>query len=225
MKYKTLLIDLDGTLFDFEKCEKGAFKECLEINGYAYTDKLYSEYSEINKSLWEKFEKNEIKKEDVMVGRFKKLSNALEGSIDAKLLSKLYLERLSKSTSLNKDVYKVLDYLSKKYELYVVTNGFSTVQINRLEKTNLLHYFTAVFISESIGFQKPNKAFFNFCFENSTVKPESALIIGDSLSSDILGGFNSGIDTCWYNPKGETAPETYHVDYHITELNQLMDFL
>lgn len=225
MNYTSLFLDLDNTLLDFNKAESVAIREVLAKNSLPCDDETVKTYSAINKSFWERFERGDIPKEAIFVGRFEVLLETLKSDKKPQELAKEYCEHLSMGYYTVEGAFTILDYLkSKGYKLYATTNGISFTQYRRIEHSGLKPYFDKVFVSEDAKHQKPEKEYFDYVVDNIAEKDKSKmLIVGDSQSSDILGGINSGIDTCWYNPKGETAK--YFSRYEISTLEQLKDIL
>lgn len=225
MKYTSLFLDIDNTFLDFYKAEETAIKDTLSEYSLPNDQKTVKLYSEINRSYWERFERGEIPKDAIFEGRFKTLLSVLGEERDSAAISQSYCQRLACGYFKMDGADEVLTYLkSKGYKLYATTNGFSFTQYNRIEKSGLSKYFDKVFISEEAGFQKPDKEYFDYCIENSFEKDRSKiLIVGDSQSSDILGGKNAGIDTCWFD--FESKPQKYESKYIIKNLYELKNIL
>ncbi|MCQ2478159.1 MAG: YjjG family noncanonical pyrimidine nucleotidase [Clostridia bacterium] len=201
-KYTTVFLDLDNTLLDFSKSEKHAIRKLLKKNGVKHSNAVISRYAKINQIFWEKFERGEIKKEEIFVGRFKMFLEELGSNISPYLLSDGYFELLPYEHHTVKGAKQILKYLKNKgITVCVTTNGVEKTQKKRISDSKFGKYFDYVFISECVGLQKPEKEYFDFAV-NSVGKSDRSeiLIVGDSPSSDILGGQNSGIDTCLYNP-------------------------
>ena len=225
MQYTTLLLDLDNTLLDFNKAEYHAIKTVLKKYGLPNDDSVAKLYSEINLKYWKRFEKGEIEKKDIFENRFLELFSVLGKSRDEKEFSKDYFTLLSEGYYKVDGAEDLLCYLKGKgYYLVAATNGISLTQYKRIKLSGLSKFFDKVFVSEDTGHQKPEKEYYDFIIENIPEKDKTKLlIVGDSQSSDILGGINSGIDTCWYNPKGEKP--TYKSNYHITDLKELKNIV
>lgn len=219
-KYTTLLFDADETLLDFPASEKAALKGVFEAFGIQYSEELRSTFSKINSALWKQLEKGLITRDVIRIRRFEQFCEATCVSAEPKDMSELYVKLLGQSCFVYEGAKELCKKLSEKYELYIVTNGIGTVQQSRLAKSGLLPYFKDVFVSEKIGSQKPEKKFFDFVFENISEKDKSkVVIIGDSMSSDILGGINAGIDTCFFNPLGRE--EVYSPTYAVKSFKEL----
>ena len=227
MKYELLLFDADETLFDFKMAEKQGFLKALDEFNLDLDKELSLEiYSEINKGIWEEFERGEITADRLRVERFERFAKKVNANFDAISFSKAYAKFLGEGAYLFKESVDVVDYLSKKYELVLVTNGLKDVQKSRLAKTPLKDYFKEVIISDEIKISKPDPRIFDYALEKVGCTDRSkALMIGDSLTSDMKGGVNAGIDTCWYNPNKLENKSGLNLTYEIHSLNELKEIL
>lgn len=224
--YRYLLFDADETLFDFLYAEKEAFRISLCQNGIEYKEEYHGIYTEFNKQLWKQLELGKITKQELLATRFQKFFEVAGITGDAEAMKKDYQENLGKQSHMFAGALELCKELAEKYELYLVTNGVGTTQRSRLAPSGLLPYLKDVFISEELGFAKPQKEFFDKVAERIPgFQPEAALVIGDSLTSDILGGNNAGIDTCWYNLHGETNHTKAVPTYTVTDYGQLLELL
>jgi 2-haloacid dehalogenase len=225
MSYTSIFFDLDNTLLDFNKAEYFAAQNLFKKHNLPFDDNAIKTYSKINLSFWKRFESGEIKKEDIFENRFIEFCRTYGKTADTKQMAPEYFEFLSQGYYVIDGALEVLKYLkSKNYKLYATTNGVALTQYRRIENSGLKPYFDKIFVSEEAGFQKPSKEYFNYVVKNIPEKDkEKMLIIGDSQSSDILGGINSGIDTCWYNPKSEKSK--YYSKFEITDLSQIKTIL
>lgn len=220
-----LFLDLDDTILDFKLAEYNALRLTLREFGIEPTDQICSRYSQINQWHWEALERGELTRPQVMVGRFETLFRELGVEGDAAACSRRYMENLGEGHDFLPGALEAVESLSKKYKLYAATNGTKTVQTKRIEQAGLWKYFQNVFISQDIGIEKPAIEFFEKCFAQIPgFDPKKAMIVGDSLTSDIQGGINSGMTTCWVNPKGKVAT-TVKPDYEIQSLSQLESLL
>ncbi len=224
---RTLLWDVDGTLLDFHAAEKNAIRACFaEMNLGTVTDEQIARYSVINKTYWKRMEDGEITKAEVLVGRFADFF-AGEGVVgDAEAFNLLYQIRLGDTIVFIDEADKLLADLSARVKQYAVTNGTKRAQERKLALSGLDKLFDGVFISDIVGVEKPNLGFFQHVFANiDPCEKEEILIIGDSTSSDIRGGNNAGIRTCYYNPHKNPIPAGVHVDYEITSLTEIYRIL
>ncbi|WP_195263922.1 MULTISPECIES: YjjG family noncanonical pyrimidine nucleotidase [unclassified Clostridium] len=227
MKYEVILFDADETLFDFKKSEKYAFEQAiLEFNIDYREDYHLKIYSDINAAIWKEFECGLITQEKLKVERFRRLSNKLKIKFDEIAFSKSYLKHLSHSSFLYGKSANIIETLSKNYKLAIITNGLSDVQSNRIRKSSIAKYFDDIVISEEVGISKPTPKIFEITLNNLNYNDKSkVLMVGDSLTSDIQGGVNFGIDTCWYNPNKILNKTTLKPTYEISELLDLYEVL
>lgn len=224
MKY--LFFDLDDTLLDFHKAETWALRQALRRSGVEPTDAIAARYSEINQSQWELLEEQKITRQQVLVRRFQLLFQELGVNASCEKTQKCYENMLAKGHDFMPGAQELLETLKGKYEMYLVSNGTAMVQDARLRDSGIEQYFKGIFISERVGVDKPQEEFFDRSFAAIPVfDPGQAMIIGDSLTSDIRGGNNAGIQTCWYNPKHKPRRADIHVDYEISELMALPKLL
>ena len=220
--YKFLLIDLDDTILDFQKAEHIALGKTLQHFGIEPTEAVRSRYSQINRAHWERLERKELTRAQVVVGRFEQLFSEMGVTGDADLCAKLYAENLAIGHYFLPGAEDALEALSKKYRLFLASNGNLAVQKGRLQSSGIGHYFEGIFISQEIGADKPAVEYFARCFAQiKEFEKEKAMIVGDSLTSDILGGNNAGIATCWVNPNHKPGREGIRVDHEIEALSQL----
>lgn len=224
--FKTILFDLDETIFDFKKSEAAAVANALKQIGVTPNEKIVKRYSEINESLWKKLEKGEISRHEVLTKRFEILFDELSVDFDSSEMKKIYEKNLSQTGHLIDGAVELLEKIYQKYNLYIVSNGTLSVQLGRIKCSEIGKYFKELFISEVIGSVKPQKQFFDYCFERiPDINLEETLIVGDSLSSDILGGNNAGIKTCWFNPNHQINTLGVKVDYEISKLDELLKII
>ncbi|OCL26667.1 noncanonical pyrimidine nucleotidase, YjjG family [Orenia metallireducens] len=223
MKYEVILFDADRTLFDFDKAEEHALEQLMNYFEVEYQKEYHlKQYQLINKKLWEELEQELVTPDELKIERFRRLAEELELKIEEQDLSEKYLEFLAEGYFLLKGALKLIKYLHKDYKLAIVTNGLATVQKGRLKASPLKDYFDHLIISEEIGVAKPNPKIFEHTFKEIGHQDKSnVLIVGDSLSSDIQGGINFGIDTCWFNPHNQENLTDLKPTYEISELNEL----
>lgn len=221
-----LLLDLDDTILDFHKAERIAISKTILDFGVEPTDALLKRYHEINKWHWEQLELGKMDRPQVLEGRFGVLFAELGVSVDKTLCARTYEKNLSIGHYFLPGAEEAVDALSKKYRLFLVSNGTASVQKGRMTSANLYRFFEKVFVSQEIGHNKPAKAYFDACFAQIPgFDTEKAMIVGDSLTSDIQGGINAGIRTCWVNPSHAPGREDIRPDYEIEALSQLEDLL
>lgn len=218
-----LFLDLDDTILDFKKAEAIAVRKAIREAGVEPTDAICARYSQINKMHWEMLERGEITREEVLVNRFGMLFEELGIPVDKTAVARNYERLLGIGHYYLPGAEEtVKQVLFGKYRLFLASNGTASVQKGRLTSADLYPYFEQAFVSQEIGFNKPAKAYFDACFARIPgFDKEKCLMVGDSLSSDILGGINAGIKTCWVNPAGKAAPEHIKPDYEIKSLAEL----
>ena len=220
---KYVLFDVDDTLLDFGKAEAAAIRKTFERIGIPVTEELIHRYSEINARQWARLERGEISREQVLTGRFDILFSELGlSNIPSEMAQASYEYLLGTGHYFVDGAEELLEALKDKYELYIVSNGNASVQDRRLKSAGIVPYFREVFISERVGFNKPSAEFFDACFKRIPgFEKDKAVVVGDRLSSDILGGINAGVRTCWFNPKGEAPDPDIPADYEIKYLSEL----
>ncbi len=225
IKYTSLFLDLDNTLLDFYKAEAVAVKKVLEQYSLPNDDSAIKTYSDINRDYWEQFERGEIPKSAIFEGRFVTLLEVFGEERNVSDISRDYCANLSEGYFKMDGADDILTYLKQKgYKLYATTNGLASTQFKRIKNSGLGAYFDKIFISEDAGHQKPEKEYFDYVIANIPEKDNSKmLIVGDSQSSDILGGMNSGIDTCWFNPNNDSPK--YESKFEIKNLYELKNIL
>ena len=225
---KTILWDIDGTLLDFHAAEREAIKTLFkQFNIGECTDEMIRKYSKINRSYWERLERGEVTKPQVLVGRFEDFfaNEGIDTSI-APEFNKAYQLSLGDTIVFCDDSYNIVKSLKGKVKQYAVSNGTVVAQTKKLRLSRLGELFDGVYLSEDLGVEKPNVEFFDKVFADiGSINKSEVVIIGDSLTSDIRGGNNAGILTCWYNPSNSTCTEEYKIDYEIADLHEIYDIL
>src|ERR1051325_909195 len=224
--YPWLFFDADGTLFDYNRAEAIALQNSFTLQNIPFEEAYLATYREINHGLWQALERQEIKQDVLRLRRFELLLEALQVVGSPHQFSTTYVEQLGLCTDLIDGAYAVLETLHKTSRIAVVTNGLQSVQRSRFERSSIRDFVTELVISEEIGAAKPGAAFFEAAFARIGHPPKSdVLIIGDSVSSDMQGGVDYGIDTCWYNPSLAPQPEGLHMTYEIRHLSDLLELL
>lgn len=217
-----LLLDLDDTILDFHKAERLAIAKTFRDFGVEPTEEVLHRYHLINRSCWERLETGEWTREQVLVNRFDLLFGELGVAVDATACARAYEKNLSIGHYFLPGAQEAVEALSKKYRLFLVSNGTASVQKGRMTSADLYPYFEKVFVSQELGHNKPSIAYFEKAFAQiPDFDPKKALIVGDSLTSDILGGINAGIATCWVNPHHLPKRADIPADYEIEGIYQL----
>ena len=217
-----LFLDLDDTILDFHKAEHIALSKTLRYFGLEPEEAVLARYSQINRQHWERLERKELTREQVLVGRFAVLFEEYQIRVDPEKVARKYEDFLSVGHYFLPGAEEAVKHLSQKYKLYMASNGTAKVQAGRLSSANISHYFQEIFVSQEIGVNKPDKLYFDRCAERIPgYDPEKAMIVGDSLTSDIQGGINAGIRTVWVNPDHKIHPAHIVPDYEIEALQQL----
>jgi 2-haloacid dehalogenase len=220
--YEFLFLDLDDTILDFHKAERIAIAKTITEFGVEPTEEVLELYHHINKAHWEMLERGELTRDQVLVRRFGALFRRLGACVDAEKCARAYEKNLSIGHYFLPGAEEAVEYLSRRYRLFLASNGTATVQKGRMTSANLYRFFEKVFVSQEIGYNKPSKDYFDRCFAQiEGFDPKKAIIVGDSLTSDILGGNNAGIATCWVNPGHAPRKEGIRVDY---EIRRFADF-
>lgn len=216
-----LFLDLDDTILDFHKAERIAIAKTIRDFGVEPTEAVLTRYHQINKFHWEQLEKGILTRDEVLVNRFAVLFGELGVKVDAQLCARIYEKNLSVGHWFLPGAEEAVDALSKKYRLFLASNGTASVQAGRMTSANLYRFFEKVFVSQEIGANKPSREYFQRCFAQiPDFDPDRAIMVGDSLTSDILGGINAGIKTCWVNPAHHPAADI-QADYEIESITQL----
>lgn len=200
MGYRILLFDVDNTLLDFDANEEESFRSMMTEMGETWTQEIYTTYKGINSRIWKQIERKEITVEEGVNSRFTELMALYKKTVDGRLWERTYRKYLNEGIQEIPEVHQVLGRLKEKgYELYVITNGVEETQVSRMSRSGLDRYFRQSFISGRIGAGKPSKEFFDYVKDHiPDFSLREALVIGDSLTSDIRGGADAGIDTCWF---------------------------
>lgn len=230
MKYKFLLFDADNTILDFDKAEEDALRVAFSKYGLPFDNNVLTVYKRNNLYMWQQLELGLADKPTVRDKRFRLTFDELGYSVSDQQLveiSACYEEWLHHGFAVIDHAEEVLQQLiDDGHTLILVSNGFLSVQVARMKGSGMGKYFPIRFISEQVGYSKPQKEFFDYAFDNiDGFEPSQAIIIGDSLTSDIQGGVNAGIATCWYNPNHAENTRGVRVDYEISDLRQLYEIV
>ena len=222
MRYHILLFDIDDTLLDFGANEIDSLNQLFQEHGYVFSEELFRLYNSVNKQLWADYENGKIALSEVLNTRFSETLSRMGKVVDGVGWERRYRELLGNGCQLMEGALELCQSLSASHRLFVITNGVSQTQIKRLKQSGLYEFFEDVFDSQSIGFQKPSKEFFDYVMSHiNGFEREKALVIGDSLNTDIKGGLLSGIDTCWVNSKSQKGSTDIQSTYTVASLTEL----
>ena len=233
-KYETLIFDLDDTLIDNNQSIKYAFTIMINELGLEYSDELFSKWKKFDTAYWHTWENGDMIIPDsiktledkityLRANRFILFFKELELNFNSAVtLNELYCSMLGVNIVEIENAGKLLQELYHHHEILIATNGPKEAAINKLKKAKLMSYVSSMVCSEEVGFSKPMSEFFDYLYNKTQNKDKSRmLLIGDSLTTDVLGGMNNGIDTCWFNPNNSSLPEEYCPTMTINKLLQL----
>ena len=225
---RAILWDVDGTLLDFAAAEKAAIQRLfIEFGLGECTDDMVARYAAINDGYWKRLERGEITKREVLIGRFREFFTELGIDPDlSEAFNARYQHALGDTVVYRDDSLTIVKALRGKVKQYVVSNGTVVAQTKKLERSHLGEWMDGVFLSEQLGAEKPNPAFFEKVFAAlPDIPKEDMLIVGDSLTSDMKGGLMAGIPTCWYNPQSLPRPADMAIAFEIQNLQQVYELL
>ena len=230
-RYQAFILDADNTIFDFDRAEEAALRDTLRENGIEEVpEDTWHHYHRINDDLWKLFEQGKVAQEEIRVERFRQLLAALPASAGRRMnpqrIGESYIEALSEKGFLLPHALPVLQRMSSKAPLLLLSNGIASVQRRRIGQAGIAVYFKDILISAEVGLAKPDPSIFDLAIEKLQCARDRVLCVGDSPSSDIRGGRAAGLDTCWYGPVGTIYPEDEPEPlFRISDLRQLLDFL
>ena len=223
--YKAIFLDIDDTIFNFERCSQNALRHtCLALE-VPYNQQAYMEFRRIDDTLWKEQKSGHISVEDVLRIRAERFMAFLGCPSLSLVYREHFAECLSEEVDLEPFAQESIKKLSSFVKLYAASNGSLTMQEARLKKVGLLSCFTELYVSDDIGFEKPDIRFFAEALKRSGWQKEDALMVGDSLSSDVEGANRFGMDCCWYNPKRKNVPSGYKLSGEIWNLQQLPELV
>ena len=225
MKYNVLLADNDGTLLDFDASERVALKEAMDRQGVRLDEAREKLYSEINARLWEAFERRETTQAALRVDRFRIFLKEIKSLADAERMSEDFLAALSLRCDEIDGAYDFLREAAARVPVVMITNGISAVQRSRFARSRLTPFFREIVVSEEIGAAKPDPRFIETALARVNADPARALILGDSLTSDIAAANASHVAGCWFNPKGKKNTTAFSPDYEIRTLKEALEWL
>lgn len=221
-KYNWLFFDADNTLFDFNQSQAYALEQSFHFFNLPYEAAVNTIYTEVNRQCWIAFEDGLLDQQTLKKRRFELLFEEIGHGTDATHFGITYLKYLSKTDYLIPGARGLLDELRPKYRLAIITNGLKVVQRPRIRNAQLTEYFATIIVSEEIGSAKPDSRFFDVAFSQAgQPDKKEVLVIGDSINSDIIGGYNYGLDTCWYNPDQKNS-KLVQPTFEIKELDELV---
>ena len=223
---KSIFLDLDDTILDFRRAERRAISETLRRFGIDPTPAVVDRYHELNRQQWELLEEGKLTRPQVLTRRFDLLFSELGVDRSSQEAQAAYEAQLSQGHFFMPGARELLETLAPRYDLYLATNGTPVVQAGRIQSAGIAPYFKDIFISERLGANKPSPAFFQACFAAiPNFDPAAALVVGDSLTSDIRGARNVGLRSCWYNPEDLPSRPDIVPDYTIHALEELPPLL
>lgn len=221
---KAVLIDIDDTIFDFKKCSKNAFKKTLKKLDLFYEEKDFSYFNKVNDILWTKQKLGNINIEEVFIERSNMMSKYFGLDIEKEIFNNLFVEFLYDEIEIIDEIEDLLSYLSNKYQIYAASNGVYDMQVNRIKKSNLDKYFKDIFVSDKIGFEKPDKRFFQKIMNITKFSNNDLIMIGDSIKSDIIGAKNSNIKSIYFNKENKKNSDE-NFTYQVKNLSEIKKIL
>ncbi len=221
---KAVLIDIDDTIFDFEKCSKNAFKKTLKKLDLFYEEKDFSYFNKVNDILWTKQKLGELNINQVFIERSNMMSKYFGLDIEKEIFNNLFVEFLYDEIEIVDEIEDLLSYLSNKYQIYAASNGVYDMQVNRIKKSNLDKYFDEIFVSDKIGFEKPDKRFFQKIMNITKFSNNDLIMIGDSIKSDIIGAKNSNIKSIYFNKENKKNSDE-NFTYQVKNLSEIKKIL
>lgn len=224
MKYQWILFDADETLFYFDSF--AGLSLMFSRYGIIFTENDFDDYQSVNKPLWVEYQNGTINSQQLQETRFKLWAKV--AGVTPKVMNDAYMLAMSEISRPLEGARELMNAIKGKAKLGIITNGFTALQQLRLEHTGFDHNFDIVVISEQIGIAKPDKRLFEHAFslmQQNTVDLSEILMVGDNPHSDVLGGMNAGIDTCWLNTEGDPCPDGILPTYTVSSLFELQDVL
>lgn len=226
-KYDIFLIDADNTLYDYDKAEAHALKTMFGYCGFAYDESMRAKYRIINSQAWRDYEDGKISKADLQTVRFERFFAEIGVEYDTADFNTRYLAELGRGTFLIDGAVEICkEIVSHGKQIFIVTNGILATQESRIKHSLIKEYISDFFVSEFVGYQKPDIQYFEYVFSHIPKVPkDKILIIGDSLTADIVGGHIAGIDSCWFNEHGQTNDTDIKPTYEVRKLSKLLKFV
>lgn len=221
---KAVLIDIDDTIFDFEKCSKNSFLKTLEKFNLKFKEEDFSYFNKVNDILWTKQKLGEINIKEVFIKRDYLMGKYFNLDIEKGLFNDLFVKFLYDEIEMVDGIDDLLLYLSDKYKIFTASNGIFKMQENRLKKSNLDKYFDNIFVSDKIGFEKPDKKFFQKIMDLTKFSNDDLIMIGDSIKSDIIGAKNSKIKSIYFNKEDKKISDK-NFTYQVKNLSEIKKIL
>ena len=221
---KAVLIDIDDTIFDFEKCSKNSFLKTLEKFNLKFKEEDFSYFNKVNDILWTKQKLGEINIKEVFIKRDYLMGKYFNIDIEKGLFNDLFVKFLYDEIEMVDGIEDLLLYLSDKYKIFTASNGVYDMQVNRIKKSNLSKYFTDIFVSDKIGFEKPDKKFFQKIMDLTKYSNDDLIMIGDSIKSDIIGAKNSKIKSIYFNKEDKKITDK-NFTYQVKNLSEIKKIL
>lgn len=221
---KAVLIDIDDTIFDFEKCSKNSFLKTLEKFNLKFKEEDFSYFNKVNDILWTKQKLGEINIKKVFIKRDYLMGKYFNLDIEKGLFNDLFVKFLYDEIEIVDGIEDLLLYLSDKYKIFTASNGIFKMQENRLKKSNLDKYFDNIFVSDKIGFEKPDKKFFQKIMDLTKFSNDDLIMIGDSIKSDIIGAKNSKIKSIYFNKEDKKISDK-NFTYQVKNLSEIKKIL
>ncbi len=221
---KAVLIDIDDTIFDFKKCSKNSFLKTLEKFNLKFKEEDFSYFNKVNDILWTKQKLGEINIKEVFIKRDYLMGKYFNLDIEKGLFNDLFVKFLYDEIEMIDGIEDLLLYLSGKYKIFTASNGVYYMQVNRIKKSNLSKYFTDIFVSDKIGYEKPDKRFFQKIMDLTKYSNDDLIMIGDSIKSDIIGAKNSKIKSIYFNKEDKKISDksfTYQVK-NLSEIKKIL---
>lgn len=222
----TVFIDIDNTLLDFKKSSELSMEKVFEELDIPYEKSMYSVFTEVNNSLWEQIEKGNLTRGELFLVRWNLILGKLGVDYDGVKFEEKFLKQLACSAVPIMYAKEILEYLYPKYTICAASNAPYEQQLIRLKSAGFIQYIHKFFISEKVGFSKPDRKFFDVCIKSlAGVAADNIILIGDSPTADIKGANEYGIKNCWFNPDGNSLPPGISADYTISSLREIKNIL
>jgi putative hydrolase of the HAD superfamily len=230
LRYKHLFFDLDHTLWDYTSNSGEALVEMFSLlrlqEVFKNSDNLVSTFSRYNEWVWNEYKNDRMTKNILRTRRFElSLEDfGVNDPVFASRMNDVFLSIMPYKTALIDGAWELLEYLeSKKYSMYIVTNGFTNVQLEKLASSGLNKFISKMFSSEQIGYNKPKPQIFEWALKSANARKQESLMIGDELVADVSGARKFGIDQVYFNPM--RIPHSDEVTYEIRSLLELKEIL